>query len=211
MYSGITQGLFPVVALIQKENLLIYHVQLNEILSQNLEIGASVSVDGVCQTVVSLNGHIVEFNAIDETLRKTTLSELQQGSLVSIERSLKQGSENGGHAMFGHVYGTAEIVEKNHRENNLEIVCHCAAEMVQYLFEKGFVGVDGSSLTVNKVDTTKNLFTINLIPHTLKVTNFLQKKVGDKVNIEVDANTVTIVETIKRLNLNQVTSSISLK
>jgi riboflavin synthase len=207
MYTGITQGLFPVVNLVKEKNLLKYGVKLNSKLLQGLEIGASVSVDGVCQTVIAIQSDVVFFNAIEETCLKTTLSTLTQGRMVSIERSASYGVEIGGHAMYGHVYGTGEIIERRQWENNLELVCYCGPQMIQYVFEKGFISVDGSSLTVNKVDLQRNCFAINLIPHTLEVTNFSKKQVGDKVNIEVDANTLTIVETIKRLQLNLVVST----
>lgn len=200
MYTGITQGLYPVKSVKKSDNFLTYVVELDDRLMQDLQIGASVSVDGVCQTVVSIHNNQVTFNAIDETLRKTTLADLETGDKVSIERSATANAEMGGHCMYGHVYGMAEVVNLEKSENNLKLTFKCPNVMMLYLFEKGFVGINGSSLTVNDVNLTNDTFSVNLIPHTLLVTDFSNKKVGSKVNIELDATTVTIVETIKRLN-----------
>lgn len=202
MYSGITQGLFTVTAVDVKPGMITYSVQLNHALLSGLQPGASVSVDGVCQTVITVKGQEVTFNAIAETCRKTTLADLHQGQKVSIERSATFGSEIGGHVMAGHVYGTAEIKHREINENNLQLILHCPKSMMEYFFQKGFVGVNGSSLTVNDVDLTQDTITVDLIPHTLQLTDFANKRIGDKVNIELDATTVTIVETIKRLRLS---------
>ncbi|HVV67450.1 MAG TPA: riboflavin synthase subunit alpha [Gammaproteobacteria bacterium] len=201
MFTGITQGLFTVTQVEVKPGMITYSVQLNKALLSGLEIGASVSVDGVCQTVIAIKGQEVTFNAIAETCRKTTLADIRQGQKVSIERSATFGSEIGGHMMAGHVYGTAEILRREINENNLQLILHCPKLMMTYFFKKGFVGINGSSLTVNDVDLMHDTITVDLIPHTLQLTDFANKRIGDKVNIELDATTVTIVETIKRLNL----------
>jgi riboflavin synthase len=151
--------------------------------------------------VAEINDQEVVFNAMEETCKKTTLSHLKVGQKVSIERSACYGAEMGGHPMFGHVYGTADVIDRDETENNLKLVFKCSPDVMEYIFNKGFVGINGSSLTVNDVDLGKNTFAVNLIPHTLKKTDFSNKNIGDKVNIELDANTVTIVDTIKRLNL----------
>ncbi len=203
MYTGITQGLFLVTDIKREPNLLTYCVEFNEPLLKDLTLGASISVNGVCQTVMNIAGNKVYFNAIAETLNKTTLSGLTVGQKVSIERSAKADTEIGGHRMYGHIYGTAEIIARHSSENNLKLTLQCPPEMMDYIFEKGFIGVDGSSLTVSEVNLMDRSFAINLIPHTLELTNFNYKIVGDKVNIELDANTLTIVETIKRLVSNK--------
>lgn len=198
MYSGITSGLFEVVQVNKQTGLLAYTLRLNEALCQNLTIGASIAVDGVCQTVVAIQGLDVSCQAIQETLEKTTLSALQTGSLVSIERSLRYGDEMGGHEVAGHVVGTGKIIETRASDNNLALKIQCPADWMKYIFSKGFIAVDGSSLTVGEVDP-KGSFTLHLIPETLRVTKFAHKKVGDLVNIELDHRTQAIVSTVERV------------
>src|SRR5215212_120755 len=106
MYTGITQGLFSIIALSKQPGLMSYTVKLISPHNDNLKLGASVSIDGVCQTVVNINNDEISFEAIQETLDKTTLSDLQIGSQVSIERSRRIGDEIGGHEVSGHVFGT---------------------------------------------------------------------------------------------------------
>jgi len=200
MYSGITQGCFPVVSVDAKPGLLTYEVELNDDLVKGLKVGASVSVDGVCQTVVRIDGVRVQFNAMEETLNKTTLDELVVGRRVSIERSLKMGDEMGGHEMAGHVEGTGVVhqVDRGEGNGNLSLVIQCPPEWMKYILSKGFIGVEGSSLTVGEVDSD-GFFTLHLIPETLRLTNLGNKQVGDRVNIELDHRTKVIVETVERV------------
>lgn len=198
MYSGITCGLFDVIHVDKKPGLMSYTVRLNSKLLHNLNIGASVAIDGVCQTVVSIIDNDVGFDAIQETLDKTTLGQLHPGSKVSVERSLCYGDEVGGHEVAGHVIGTATIIDITTTENNLSITLQCPLEWMKFILTKGFIAVDGSSLTVGAVDP-KGTFTLHLIPETLRLTNFAHKRVGDLVNIELDHRTQTIVATVERI------------
>ncbi len=199
MFTGITQGLFTVTDAQRKQGLLIYRVKLNPALTQGLVVGSSVAVDGVCQTVVAIVADEVTFEAIEETCSKTTLGLLQTGQHVSIERSATYGAEIGGHVMSGHVFGMGKVLARNPWENNLELTIQCAPEMMEYVFVKGFIGINGSSLTINHVDLAHHTIAVNLIPHTLTITDLGNKHPGDQVNIELDSQTVTIVETLKRL------------
>lgn len=198
MYSGITCGLFEVVHVEKKPGFMRYSVRFNAKLLDNLQVGASVSIDGVCQTVVSIIEHDVTFNAIQDTLERTTLSELQPGCQVSVERSLRYGDEVGGHEVAGHVIGRAKVIEVRKSDHNLGLTLECSPEWIQYIFSKGFIAVDGSSLTVDKV-SSKGTFTLHLIPETLRLTNFGNKRVGDWVNVELDHTTQTIVATVERV------------
>ncbi len=198
MYTGITKGLFEVVFVDTAPCLTTYAIKLNQSLLSGLNIGDSVSVDGVCQTVVAIDGMEVTFQAIEETLAITTLQDLYVGRLVSIERSARLGDENGGHELAGHVFEEGIIVQRKPFENNLTLVIQCSPQAIKYIFEKGFIGIDGSSLTVGTIDAEQGTFKIHLIPETLRLTNFSNKKIGDKLNIEVDAKAVIISETIKR-------------
>lgn len=199
MYSGITKGLFEVVALTQKPGLLNYSVKLTKTLCDKLHCGDSVAVDGVCQTVTNIDDTIVSFQAMQETLDKTTLKTLQLGNLVSIERSLRVGDELGGHEVSGHVIGTGFIYSQKATENNLELVIQCNPSWMKYILPKGFIAVDGSSLTVGRTHPELGQFSLHLIPETLKLTHFAHKKVQDQVNIELDHKTKTIVDTVERV------------
>ncbi|CAM3083581.1 riboflavin synthase subunit alpha [Legionella steigerwaltii] len=199
MYSGITKGLFEVVTLNKAPGLISYTVNLSTELCNNLKSGDSVAVDGVCQTVVKIENTQVSFQAIQETLDKTTLNELQLGSYVSIERSLRVGDEIGGHEVSGHVFGTAAIHQKIMEENNLTLIIQCDPDWMKYILPKGFIAVDGSSLTVGKTVPEQGLFYLHLIPETLRLTNFAHKQINDRVNIEFDHKTKTIVDSIERI------------
>jgi riboflavin synthase len=198
MYSGITQGLFPVSRVEKKPGLINYSVTLSSALLEGLKIGASVNVDGVCQTVCGIKDQDVFFAAMAETLRLTSLSELSIGRLVSIERSLHYGQEIGGHEIAGHVCGMATVAAVVPSPNNLSLTLNCPSEWMKCILPKGFIAVDGSSLTVGKTDP-RGFFDIHLIPETLRVTNFGNRKVGDRVNIELDKTTQVIVNTVERV------------
>lgn len=198
MYSGITQGTFEVTHVERKPGLLSYRVALPDTLREGLQTGASVSIDGVCQTVVHLEGGEVSFDAIDQTLQLTTLDALKVGDRVSVERSLKVGDENGGHEVFGHIKGTGNIAALQRDEHNLRITVQVPPDWMRFILDKGFIAVDGSSLTVGAVDP-EGRFEINLIPETLRLTNLGSREVGDRVNLELDARTVAIVETVERV------------
>ncbi|HET9955914.1 MAG TPA: riboflavin synthase subunit alpha, partial [Polyangiaceae bacterium] len=163
-----------------------------------LSLGASVSVDGVCQTVAGLEGELVYFDAHAETLRVTTLSELREGSLVHIERSSKAGDENGGHLVSGHVDTTLELVEVVASPDNHVLVLRVPAAFAKYIFNKGFVAVHGASLTVTAFDADAGTFRVYLIPETLRLTTFGQKRPGDRLNLEIDRQTQVLVDTLER-------------
>lgn len=201
MYSGITKGLFEVITLISNPWLINYTIRLTPELCVNLNPGDSMSVNGVCQTLVHLENSCASFQAIAETLEKTTLSELQQGAYVSVERSLCFGDEIGGHEIAGHVFGTAIIYQKIAVHPNLTLVIQCNPDWMKYILPKGFIAVDGSSLTIGKTIPHLGLFELHLIPETLRLTNFAHKKIQDKVNIEFDYKTKTIVDTVERIFL----------
>lgn len=197
MFSGITRGLYPVVTVEKKPGLITYTVRLSESLVKSLQQGDSVSVDGVCQTVVKIDNLDVTFNAIQETLDKTTLQDLYPKRKVSIETSLKVGDSIGGHEVSGHVNGTAEIKERLPSDNNLTLGIQCKKEWMKYILPKGFIALEGSSLTVGETHPEQGLFYIHLIPETLRLTNFGNLNIGDKVNLELDSKTRTIVDTVE--------------
>lgn len=199
MFSGITQGLFKITSLKKSEGLMEYTVDLSDLLIKNLSLGASISVDGVCQSVMKISGTQVSFQAIQETLQKTTLSILKEGDLVSIERSLCWGDEVGGHEVSGHIYGTGRVQDRIAKNDNLILAILCNPDWMKYILPKGFIAIDGSSLTVGETKPKEGIFYIHLIPETLRLTHFADKKIQDPVNIEFDHKTKTMVDTIERL------------
>jgi riboflavin synthase len=198
MFTGIVRGAFPVKRILRKPNAMSYCVQLPDELLAGLERGASVAIDGTCQTAAEIDGSLVRFDANDETLRVTTLNELAEGSLVHVERSARQGDENGGHVLSGHVDGTAEIIAVERTPENLALVVSVPVPLGKYVFNKGFIALQGASLTVNGWDERANTFRVNLIPETLRLTTFGGKRIGDRVNLEIDRQTQIIVDTIER-------------
>lgn len=197
MYSGITQGLFVVKSLNQQPGLSHYSVDLNEELAKGLKVGASISIDGVCQTVVAMDGHEASFDAMQETLVKTTLNELFIGRKVSVERSLGFGDEIGGHELSGHIFETGRVIDKKANGENLCLTFQTSEACFAFIKPKGYIAVDGSSLTVGLTDKKQHSFEVHLIPETLRKTNFGNKNIGDKVNIEPDMKTMVLVETMQ--------------
>lgn len=198
MYTGITRGVFPVVAVENYPGHTHFTVQLNDALTRGIEIGASVAIDGVCCTVVAHEGQCLSFDAMQETRALTTLADLYVGRGVSVERSCRVGDELGGHDVFGHVIGVGTISAKRSVGEQLDLSIQVPAAWMRFILHKGFIAVDGSSLTVGNV-RPEGEFELHLIPETLRVTNFAKKQVGDKVNIELDPRTVAIVETVERV------------
>jgi riboflavin synthase len=198
MFTGITRGTFPVTRVERAPDLLRYAVSLPQALLQGLQVGASVAIDGVCQTVVAIEGQEVVLEAIRETLDKTTLGQLEPGARVSVERSYRIGDELGGHEVAGHVsgMGVVQSLRKNGEVCELRIAVPRA--FMRYILPKGFIAVDGSSLTVGETDPSGS-FELHLIPETLRRTNFARKQVGDRVNVELDARTVAVVSTVERV------------
>lgn len=199
MFTGIVAGTAEVLAVEEAGEIRSFVVDLDGF-DEGLEVGASVALDGVCMTVVSLNGSSVRFDAIPETLERTTLGTAQAGSRLNVERSLRMGDELGGHILSGHVMLTVRILERVMRGQGIDLVIENPPEAQPYLLEKGFVAVDGMSLTIGEVG--EDSFNLHIIPETLRVTTIGQKVVGDLVNIEIDSRTQAVVDTIRRMEVN---------
>eukprot|EP00127_Corallochytrium_limacisporum_P004754 Clim_evm108s172 gene=Clim_evmTU108s172 len=208
MFTGIVRGLCPVHALEDKDGgrrLVISLGKEDEEIAQNVEDGASIANNGTCLTVVyskNENGNVlVAFDAIQETLNRTNLGELKVGDKVNIERAMKIGDEIGGHNVSGHIDGIGIIENVIETPNNREVVFRVPKgeeeEYMAFLAPKGWIAVDGISLTVVKV--TEEHFSVCLIPETLARTTLGFKGVGDKVNLEFDGQAKIIVRTMERL------------
>ena len=199
MYTGITRGLFPVVSVERREGVTAYAVELPDELRQGLAPGASVSIDGACATVVRLAGSWVHFEAVAATLACTTLDTLEVGRRVSIERSIRAGDELGGHDVFGHVKGTGTVASRRLLGEQLDLTVRVPHAWMKYILAKGFVALDGSSLTVDDPQPELGTFVVHLIPVTQQLTGLGAKQAGDRLNVELDARTVAIVDTVERV------------
>ena len=197
MFTGIVTNTFPVADIKDQGDLRRMVVQLTEELVKGLKIGASVANNGVCLTVVEIDDTKVHFDIIDETLRLTNLGELTVGDVINIERAAAYGDEIGGHVVSGHISDTIEIVKIEKTDTNTAIYLQADSKWSKYLMPKGFVSLNGCSLTIGET-VEEGRFSIHLIPETLNVTTFGTAKVGDRINLEIDPSTQTIVDTVER-------------
>ena len=195
MFTGIVHGTGEIISTSSQNTVTSFDIRLPDV--TNLNIGASVSINGVCLTVVAIESDIIQFDIINETLERTNLGDLIVGDFVNIERSLKFGDEVGGHILSGHIFGTGIISSKTKTGDQMSLSILAPPVMRKYLTEKGYIAIDGISLTVGKV--ISGLFDLHIIPETMRLTTLESKNVGDVVNIEIDSNTQLIVETIERL------------
>ena len=195
MFTGIVQGVGEIVAKTTVNTVTSMTISLPNV--ENLAIGASVSINGVCLTVVSIDSNNVQFDIIDETIDRTNLGDISVGDTVKIERSLKFGDEVGGHILSGHIFDTGIINSKTKKGDQMSLSILAPPSVQKYLTEKGYIAIDGISLTIGEINN--GCFDLHIIPETMRLTILDSKEVGDIVNIEIDSNTQLIVETIERL------------
>tara|TARA_B110000014_G_scaffold229866_1_gene191001 strand:- start:289 stop:912 length:624 start_codon:yes stop_codon:yes gene_type:complete len=200
VFTGIVEGTGLVTKVDSSKNLTKISIQMPVDFSNGIKIGASVCVDGVCLTVSSINENELSFDVIIETLNVTTFNEIKVNDVVNVERSMKLGDEIGGHILSGHVSTIASISEIDNPENNHIISFSTDSETIRYIFPKGYIALNGVSLTVGDVDKSNKTFNVYLIPETLRLTNLGSKTVGDKINLEIETQTRNMVDTISEIN-----------
>ena len=184
MFTGIITDLGQVEAVVPaSEGDSWFRISTSYDLSE-VEIGASIACSGCCLTVVEKGENSFAVDVSGETLSKTNLGDWQVGHRVNLERSLKVGDELGGHLVYGHVDGVAEIVGSEPEGGSTRWRFRAPAELARFIAPKGSVALDGVSLTVNEVEGRE--FGVNIIPHTTAVTSFGSYQVGDRVNLEID-------------------------
>ncbi len=198
MFTGIVKGCGRIEKIVRRPGLVSFEILLPAGSERDLEIGASVAVDGACLTVTKIVDEVAHFDVMLESLNRTTLGKSKEKDLVNIERSAKDGAEIGGHPLSGHVDCTAQIIRIDSPENNYVITFQVTAEWMRYLFAKGYVALNGASLTIASIDRSSHSFTVWLIPETLRLTTFGSKKVGDLVNLEVERSTQVMVDTVRQ-------------
>jgi len=195
MFTGIVQGLGTIKSIEEGNGITTFSIACPD--TQNLAIGASVAIDGVCLTATSIKDKLVTFDVIPETLERTTLGERIVDDQVNIERSLRYGDEVGGHLLSGHIIGRGLFTYSEKVGEGAQLKIKAPPSIQKYIQTKGYIGIDGISLTLGEVH--ENEFDLHIIPETLRLTTLGSKQVGDAVNIEIDSTTMMIVETVERL------------
>ena len=189
MFTGIIANLGVVADLQYSPNQdLLLKIETNCDIKRSLNIGCSISVNGICLTLVAKKklgtGIILSFQASKQTLKNTSLQNWQIGKLVNLEFSLMVGDELGGHMVLGHVDGVAKITKITKIKTSHKMTFSAKKTLLPFIAKLGSVCLDGVSLTVTEIKS--HLFSINLIPHSFGHTNFKELKIGDEVNIEID-------------------------
>jgi len=198
MFTGIVQGLCRVAGVVDEPGLRRLRIDLGE-LALGLETGASVAVNGTCLTATQIDAGRVGFDLIRESADRSNLGAIRAGELVNVERSLKFGDEIGGHVLSGHVADTVVVAQIDAGTNERTVWFDVAPQWLPYLFHKGFVALDGASLTLARVDRQRTRIAVSLIPETIARTTLGRVGVGDRVNLEIDPQTQAIVTTVERL------------
>jgi len=186
MFTGIIVGSGKVTKIDQKtknRSAIQMTVNLGKY-AKGLKIGQSVAIKGVCLSATKISKNNCIFEMIDETTKKTDLGNVKAGSTVNVERSLKVGDRLEGHFVLGHIDGVATITKIEKKPKEVKIWFKIPKKLTKYVVKKGSIALDGISLTL--VDVKKEVASVCLIPHTINVTNFKSKKIGDKLNIETD-------------------------
>ena len=183
MFTGIVEEVGLVRAIQRRTGYQRTTVEAKRVL-EDVSIGDSISIDGVCHTVVEAERRAFSFESVSETLERTTLGRLKTGDRVNLERSLKLSDRLGGHLVAGHVDGTGRVLERRRWADNMMFRIGMQTELAAYLADKGSIAVDGISLTI--VSAGVRDFTVTVIPHTMEATTIGERRVGDAVNLEVD-------------------------
>lgn len=183
MFTGIIEEKGKIEAIKSGAKSAILTIHAENILS-DVKVGDSIAVNGVCLTATSVGATYFTADVMAETLRRSSLGSLKQGSRVNLERAMAMGGRFGGHIVSGHIDGTGKIRSMVREDNAVWVTIEADKSIMKLIVEKGSIAIDGISLTVARVD--EGSFAVSLIPHTGKETTLLEKEVGDIVNLEND-------------------------
>jgi riboflavin synthase len=197
MFTGIVQTSLPINNIVKKNGLWSLTLILPNSMLPGLTIGASIALNGSCLTVTTIEQNTITFDVMMATLNLTNLNALNMGSAVNVERAARFGDDIGGHQLSGHIFGQVPIVEIQRPENNCIIWFAIPEKFKGYIFDKGYIGLNGCSLTI--ADVKDDRFCVYLIPETLNITTYKNAAVGDMINLEIDSHTQVVVETVERL------------
>jgi riboflavin synthase len=198
MFTGIVQGVAQVATVSDRPGLRSFELALPAGFDAGLEIGASVACDGVCLTVTALPapGRAC-FDVMQQSLGLTTLGTLAPGSRLNVERAARDGAEIGGHPLSGHIDCVGRLIGLRQPENNHVLRIEVPPSHRRYVFAKGYIAINGASLTVAEADRRAGWFEVWLIPETLRMTTFGDKREGDALNIEIERGTQVVVDTVR--------------
>ena len=203
VFTGIIQEKAQVSSIEKSQDFSSIRIEASSNFVKGIKIGASVSIDGVCLTVTSINEKSLTFDIIVETLKVTNLSNLEKSDLVNLERAARFGDEIGGHIISGHVSGTVKISKIEKTTNNHILSFKTSNDLIKYIFPKGYVSLNGISLTIGEVNRKDNTFTVYLIPETLRITTMQDKKIGDMINLEIETQTKNTVDLITKMQVKK--------
>lgn len=182
MFTGLIEDIGKITALKKIGDGVRFTIESGKL--DDIHIDASIAVNGCCLTAVEVRGNIFQVEAVEETLKKTTLGGFTVGTQVNLERAMRLSDRLGGHLVLGHVDGVGHILSIEERSTSWWITLEVPAELEKYLIHVGSITIDGISLTV--AELKNNIVSVSIIPHTWQVTTLGQRCVGDKVNIEAD-------------------------
>ena len=198
MFTGIVQAVATLDAIEDRTGLRSFTIEFPAGFCEGLAIGASVAVDGVCLTVTRIASPTRAcFDVMQQSLAITTLTGYGAGQRVNVERAARDGAEIGGHPLSGHIDCMARLLQRRVLENNLVWRISVPASHMRYVFAKGYIAVNGASLTIAECDRAGGWFEVWLIPETRRATVFEGKREGDALNIEVERTTVVMVDTVR--------------
>ena len=201
MFSGIVQSLGTIVSISEAREIVTLEVQATKDFTKDLKVGDSVAVDGVCLTLTKSESDKMYFDAVPETLNKTIIKSYKKETKVNLEPSLRFNDSVGGHIVSGHIHTTGHINQVEIHGDAKDIVIDAGADWGKFLFEKGYIAINGCSITLGEI--TEGRFIVHLIPETLRATNLDKLVYGNQVNLEFEQNTITIVETTERILRDQ--------
>ncbi len=199
MFTGIVQGVAKIKSVQKHNDIVRFGVVFPTGALAGVRQGASISLNGCCLTVTGFTDREATFDLVPETIARTMFNLVGEGDIVNFERSLAFGDEVGGHVLSGHVDVVAELLSVESLDWSRVVTFKVPPAWTKYLFTKGYVAVQGASLTLTSVDKEKGVFTISLIPETLAKTTFGEMCAGAHVNIEVDRTTQVVVDTVERM------------
>ena len=198
MFTGIVQGTATLAQADERAGLRALRLTFAPGFCARLMVGASVAVDGVCLTVTARPSEDEAlFDVMQQTLALTTLAALRPGAAVNVERAARDGAEIGGHPLSGHIDFTAQVAAIRSPENNLVLRLSVPPPFMRYVFAKGYIALNGASLTVADADRRAGWFEVWLIPETLRMTTFSALTVGSSVNVEIERSTQVFVDTVR--------------
>lgn len=184
MFTGLIEQTSPVLSI--KKTSALTEMEIKNTLFDDLNTGDSVAVNGACLTITKLQEHSFFVEIINETSDITSLSDIQKGDILNLERAMRLDQRLGGHIVSGHVDGTGVIEKISHDGDALAVSVKCSRKLMRYMTLKGSVTIDGISLTLFDIKPEEDIFILNIIPETQNKTSIGQKTSGDIVNIEAD-------------------------